>query len=86
MYEDEVKKTKLTGIVTKANMGGISKSAHVGFILQQKSRNIKLRRDGANPLYDDYFEQFENKAVSLTGFDMQDYFLVITIKEITIKK
>ncbi len=86
MYEDEVKKSKLTGVVTKVNLGGISKSAHIGFVLQQKDQSIKLRREGASPFYDDYFEKFENKNVSVTGFNMQQYFLVTSIKEILTKK
>ncbi len=86
MYEDEVKKTKLTGVVTKVNLGGISKSAHIGFVLQQKDQSIKLRREGASPFYDDYFEKFENKNVTVTGFNMQQYFLVTSIKEISPKK
>lgn len=86
MYEDEVKKTKLTGVVTKVNLGGISKSAHIGFVLQQKDQSIKLRREGASPFYDDYFEKFENKNVTVTGFDMEQYFLVTSIKEISKNK
>ncbi len=86
MYEDEVKKSKLTGVVTKVNLGGISKSAHIGFVLQQKDQSIKLRREGASPFYDDYFEKFENKNVTVTGFNMQQYFLVTSIKEISTKK
>lgn len=86
MYEDEVKKSKLTGVVTKVNLGGISKSAHIGFVLRQKDQSIKLRREGANPFYDDYFEKFENKNVTVTGFNMQQYFLVTSIKEISTKK
>ncbi len=39
-------------------MRSLSKSAHVGFVLQQKSNFVKLPIDGAISLYDDYFEQF----------------------------
>jgi hypothetical protein len=86
MYEDEVKKTKLVGVVAKVNLGGMSKSAHIGFALQQKDKSIKLRRDGASPFYDDFFEKFENKNVTATGFDMEQYFLVTGMKEIVLKK
>ena len=60
MSADEPNKISLTGRVEKRNLGGASKSAHAGFVLQTRDRAIKLRRDRANPFYDDFFEKYEN--------------------------
>ena len=81
MSGDDVKKITVTGTVAKEAMGGSSKSAHKGFVLQQKSHSIKLRREGGNPFYDDFFEKYEGKFVTIYGFDMKQYFLVMSIEE-----
>jgi hypothetical protein len=80
MSGDDNKKTCLTGIVAKAKMGGASKSAHTGFVLQTKNGAVKLRREGGNPFYDDFFEQYENKEINAEGFDMEQYFLATSVK------
>jgi phosphoglucomutase len=82
MYEDDVKKKTITGVVVQAKLGGTSKSAHKGFVLQTKKGDVKLRREGGNPFYDDYFEKYEAAEVTVSGFDMNEYFLVTSIKEI----
>jgi len=64
----------------KKDLGGTSKSAHVGFVLQTKSGDIKIRREGGNPFYDDFFEKYENQNITVEGYDMEQYFLVTDIK------
>lgn len=80
MSADDQKNITLTGRVAKKKMGGASKSAHTGFVLKQTTGAISLRRDGGNPFYDDYFENFEGKEVTVNGYDMEQYFLVSTIQ------
>ena len=80
MSADDPQKTTLTGIVKKKDMGGVSKSAHQGFVLQTKDGDIKLRREGGNPFYDDFFEKYEGKNIAVEGYDMKQYFLVSDIK------
>lgn len=80
MSADDPQKTMLTGKVEKKEMGGRSKSAHAGFVLQTKNGDIKLRREGGNPFYDDFFEKYEGMSISVEGFDMGQYFLVSDIK------
>jgi hypothetical protein len=80
MSADDPQKTTLTGIVKKKDIGGVSKSAHQGFVLQTKDRNIKLRREGGNPFYDDFFEKYEGKHIAVEGYDMEQYFLVSDIR------
>jgi len=80
MSADDPQKTTLTGRVEKKEVGGTSKSAHTSFVLETKNGDIKLRRDGGNPFYDDFFEKYEGKNISVEGFDMGQYFLVSEIK------
>lgn len=79
MCADELNKTTLTGKIEKKNLGGTSKSAHLGFVLQTEQGAIKLRREGGNPFYDDFFEKYENQEISVEGYDMEQYFLVTAI-------
>ena len=69
----------LTGKIEKRNFGGTSKSAHLGFVLQTEQGPVKLRREGGNPFYDDFFEEYENEQISVEGYDMEQYFLVTGI-------
>ena len=78
---DDIPKTVLTGMVAKASLGGTSKSAHTGFVLQTKTGKIKLRRENGNPFYDPFFEDYENKEITVEGFDMEQYFLVTALKQ-----
>ena len=80
MSEDDPQKTTLTGKVEKKDLGGASKSAHTSFVLQTKDGDVKLRREGGNPFYDDFFEKYEGKNIAVEGFDMEQYFLVTSIK------
>ena len=80
MSADDPQKTTLTGKVGKKDMGGTSKSAHTSFVLQTKDGDVKLRREGGNPFYDDFFEKYEGKNIAVEGFDMGQYFLVSDIK------
>jgi hypothetical protein len=80
MSADDPQKTTLTGRVEKKEMGGTSKSAHTSFVLQTNDGDIKLRREGGNPFYDDFFEKYEGKNIVVEGFDMGPYFLVADIK------
>jgi len=80
MYADEGTKKMLTGKVVKTALGGTSKSAHQGFVLQYDDSIIALRRQGGNPFYDDFFEKFEGRNVQVEGYDMDQYFLVSDIK------
>jgi hypothetical protein len=80
MSADDPQKTTLTGKVGKKEMGGTSKSAHTSFVLQTNDGDIKLRREGGNPFYDDFFEKYEGKNIAVEGFDMGPYFLVSDIK------
>ncbi len=80
MSADDPQKTTLTGKIEKKGMGGTSKSAHTSFVLHTKDGNIKLRREGGNPFYDDFFEKYEGKSIAVEGFDMGQYFLVSDIK------
>ena len=80
MSADDPQKTTLTGKVGKKGMGGTSKSAHTSFVLQTKDGDVKLRREGGNPFYDDFFEKYEGKNIAVEGFDMGQYFLVSDIK------
>jgi hypothetical protein len=80
MFADEGTKKMLTGKVVKTSLGGDSKSAHQGFVLQQENSSVKLRRQGGNPFYDGYFERFEGRDVQVEGYDMEQYFLVSNIK------
>ena len=80
MSVDDPQKITLTGRVGKKELGGTSKSAHTSFVLQTKNGDIKLRREGGNPFYDDFFEKYEGKNISVEGFDMGQYFLVSDIK------
>jgi hypothetical protein len=80
MSADDLQKTTLTGKVEKKQMGGASKSSHTSFVLQTKGRDIKLRREGGNPFYDDFFEKYEGRNIAVEGFDMGQYFLVSDIK------
>lgn len=79
MSADELNKTSLTGTVQKKRLGGTSKTAHEGFVLQTKSGTVKLRREGGNPFYDEFFEKYEDKKVTVEGYDMDQYFLVTDI-------
>ena len=80
MSADDPQKTTLTGKVGKKDMGGTSKSAHTSFVLQTKDGEVKLRREGGNPFYDDFFEKYEGKNIAVEGFDMGQYFLVSDVK------
>lgn len=80
MSADDPQKTTLTGKVEKKDMGGTSKSAHTSFVLQTKDGDIKLRREGGSPFYDDFFEKYEGQNIVVEGFDMEQYFLVSDIK------
>jgi hypothetical protein len=80
MSVDDPQKTTLTGKVGKKDMGGTSKSAHTSFVLQTKDGDVKLRREGGNPFYDDFFQKYEGKDIAVEGFDMGQYFLVSDIK------
>jgi len=80
MSADNESKTSLKGQIIKTSLGGTSKSAHMGFVLQNKDGNIKLRRENGNPFYDDFFEAYENKNVKVEGYDMEQYFLVSDIE------
>jgi len=80
MSADDPQKTTLTGKVGKKDMGGTSKSAHTSFVLQTKDGDVKLRREGGNPFYDDFFEKYEGKNIAVEGFDMGQYFLVSDVK------
>ena len=80
MSADDPQKKTLTGKVEKKDMGGTSKSAHTSFVLQTKDDNVKLRREGGNPFYDDFFEKYEGKNIAVEGFDMGQYFLVSDVK------
>ena len=80
MCADDLNKITLTGKVKKKQIGGTSKNAHQGFVLQTKDRAVKLRRDRGNPFYDDFFEKYESKNITVEGYDMEQYFLVTDIK------
>jgi len=80
MSADDPQKTTLTGKVEKKELGGTSKSAHTAFVLQTKDGDVKLRREGGNPFYDDFFEKYEGKEITVEGFDMEQYFLVTRVK------
>jgi hypothetical protein len=69
----------LTGKIEKKTLGGTSKSAHLGFVLQTEKGAIKLRREGGNPFYDNFFEKYENQEIAVEGYDMEQYFLVTAI-------
>ncbi len=79
MSADDPQKKTLTGKIEKKDMGGTSKSAHTSFVLQTKDGDVKLRREGGNPFYDDFFEKYEGKDIAVEGFDMGQYFLVTNI-------
>ncbi len=81
MSGNEYKTKRLTGTVTREQLGGSSKSRHEGFVLKYDEEKIKLRREGGNPFYDDFFEPFEGKTVTVKGYDMESYFLVTDITE-----
>ena len=81
MSADDPQKTTLTGKVEKKDMGGTSKSAHTSFVLQTKDGDIKLRREGGNPFYDDFFEKYEGKNIVVEGFDMGSIFLFLILKQ-----
>ena len=80
MSVDDPQKTTLTGKVERRQVGGTSKSAHTGFVLQTREGDIKLRREGGNPFYDDFFEKYESKKITVEGYNMEQYFLVTEIK------
>ncbi len=80
MSADDSQKKTLTGKVEKKDIGGTSKSAHTSFVLQTKDGDVKLRREGGNPFYDDFFEKYEGQNIAVEGFDMGQYFLVSDIK------
>ncbi|HET9826237.1 MAG TPA: hypothetical protein VFP87_12945 [Chitinophagaceae bacterium] len=80
MCADELNKIVITGTVEKKSLGGTSKSSHVGFVLQTNAGSVKLRREGGNPFYDDFFEKYENQQIQVEGYDMDQYFLVTNIK------
>jgi hypothetical protein len=79
MCADELNKISLTGKVEKKTLGGGSKMAHEGFVLQTKDGAIKLRRDGGNPFYDEFFERYEGRTITVEGYNMDQYFLVVDI-------
>ena len=83
MSGGDTEKNSLAGKVVKAELGGSSKSAHQGFVLQTKKGQIKLRREGGNPFYDAFFKQYENKNVTVEGYDMEQYFLVTEIHPVS---
>jgi hypothetical protein len=62
---------------------GSSAITHLGFVLQTEKGPIKLRREGGNPFYDDFFEMYENQEISVEGYDMGQYFLVTAIDKRT---
>lgn len=72
----------LNGIIIKKKLGGTSKSSHTGFILKTESEEIKLRRRGGNPFYDEYFEVYENIPVSVVGIRSANTFLITRIQSI----
>ena len=80
MCADELNKIVITGTVEKKNLGGLSKSSHVGFVLQTATGPIKLRREGGNPYYDEFFERYEHQKIQVEGYDMDQYFLVTDMK------
>jgi hypothetical protein len=51
----------------------------LGFVLQTEKGAIKLRREGGNPFYDNFFEKYENQEIAVEGYDMEQYFLVTAI-------
>ena len=82
MSGDEYKLKTIRGTVTRTQLGGTSKSRHEGFVLKNDDGNVKLRREGGSPFYDDFFEEYEGKKVTVKGYDMDSYFLV---KDIDVK-
>jgi hypothetical protein len=81
MSGNEYKVSKLAGTVRLEHLGGSSKSKHEGFVLKHDKGSIKLRRQEGNPFYDEYFEPFVGKTVTVKGYDMENYFLVTDIEE-----
>jgi len=79
MCADELNKIVMSGKVEKMNLGGTSKSSHMGFVLQTKKGPVKLRREGGNPFYDEFFEKYENQDITVEGYDMEQYFLVTDV-------
>jgi hypothetical protein len=80
MYADSDTQKTLTGKVMKTLLGGTSKSAHQGFVLENEDTKIKLRRENGNPFYDDFFQPYEGHTVKVEGYDMEQYFLVMNIE------
>jgi hypothetical protein len=80
MSGDDSQKHSLAGTVVKAELGGSSKSAHQGFVLQTNKGQVKLRREGGSPFYDAFFKEYENKNVTVEGYEMEQYFLVTDIQ------
>ena len=80
MCADEFNKIVITGKVEKRSLGGTSKSSHLGFVLQTERGPVKLRRDGVNPFYDDFFEKFDGRTITVEGYDMDQYLLVTSIR------
>ncbi len=81
MLENEPKKITLSGTIVKEKLLGVSKSAHTSFNLKTKDLTIKLRREGGNPFYDDFFEKYEDKNITVNGFNMGNYFLALEVSE-----
>jgi hypothetical protein len=81
MSADDPQKTTLTGKVEKKDMGGTSKSAHSSFVLQTKRGDVKLRREGGNPFYDDFFEKYEGKDIAVKALIWASIFLFLILKQ-----
>lgn len=70
-----------TGKIKKEKVLPGSKNEHEAFVLETADGNYRLKRIGGNPYYDDLFENYLNKEVSIEGIKKISYLQVHKIQE-----
>ncbi|MBI3134494.1 MAG: hypothetical protein HYZ14_07425 [Bacteroidetes bacterium] len=73
-------KISITGTVKKALLNEGSRNEHVGFILETKTDQYRLRRLKENPFSDDFFLDYLNKTITIEGFVHNNQLFVQSIE------
>lgn len=72
---------RYTGKLKREKVLPGSKNEHDAFILETNEGNFRLKRIGGNPYYDDFFETYLNKEVTIDGIKKISYLQVHKIEE-----
>lgn len=70
---------EVRGTVRLEALGGASKQAHKGFVLEHAGGRYTLRTNTGNPFYDPFFQPYEGKLVRVRGYDLDGFLFVESI-------